>query len=196
MREKPNTRREKEETDTILASSAHFVGLPHGGKAQRHPEGPRYNFQYNHHTLDIFLDSPTPEEVQAFRTTPCRMGFWMDAPVLWIIFRLEGMEWADAPYTPYLVEPDGRTFPALENEESRCPLVMTMNDALDGTVQAIRFITMSPEMTRNIHQAVRSMLEQPGDLEHYYARVADTYRQYPSTADMVGNADMVEQLGS
>ena len=138
MREKPNTRREKEEeTDTILASSAHFVGLPHGGKAQRHPEGPRYNFQYNRHTLDIFLDSPTPEEVQAFRTTPCRMGFWMDAPVLWIIFRLEGMEWADAPYTPYLVEPEGRTFPALEDENSRCPLVMTMNDALDGTIQAI-----------------------------------------------------------
>ena len=196
MREKPNTRREKEETDTILASSAHFVGLPHGGKAQRHPEGPRYNFQYNRHTLDIFLDNPTPEEVQAFRTTPCRMGFWMDAPVLWIIFRLEGMKWADAPYTPYLVEPEGRTFPALEDENSRCPLVMTMNDALDGTVQAIRLITMSPEMTRNVHQAVRAMLEKPGDLERYYARVAETYRQYPSTADMVGNANMVEQLGS
>ena len=120
----------------------------------------------------------------------------MDAPVLWIIFRFEGMEWSDAPYTPYLVEPEGRTFPALEDENSRCPLVMTMNDALDGTVRAIQLITMSSEMTRRVHQAARSMLEQHQDLDRYHARIAEVYQQHRSTADMVGNANMVEQLGS
>ena len=196
MEEARSTSERKNTTDAVLASSGHFVGLPHGGTAERHTEGPRYNFRYSRHTLDIFLDSPTPDEVRIFRTAPCRMGIWQDEPVLWVIFRLDGMEWADAPYTPYLVEPEGRTFPTLEDENSRCPLVMTMNDALDGTVRAIRLITMSPEMTRRVHQAARSMLEQPGDLERYHARVAETYQQYPSTADMVGNADMVEQLGS
>ena len=172
------------------------VGKPNGGRPRKMPQGPVYNFRHSQHTLDLYLDTPTQDEVSAFRDNPIHLGFWLDCPVLWIIFHIQGMEWADAPYTPHLVEPQARTFPDTSHPDTRATLVMTLNDARDSTVSAIRLITMSPGLTRALHAAVSELSQAPHNPAEYQAHIQRTYSEYPDTAGMTRNAAMTEQLGA
>ena len=180
------------------ATGATYIALgePWGGKKERHTEGPRYNFRHGRHTLDIFLDEPTGEEVRSFNQGPMQMGRWLVPPALWVIFHIEGMEWSDAPYSPHLVEPEGRTMRENSTESSRKPLmIMTLNDARDGATLAIRDITMSDEMGQQIEEAAKSLLQEPWDERAYNRRIAQVYREYLDTREMKHLARRIETLG-
>ena len=180
------------------ATGATYIALgePWGGKKERHTEGPRYNFRHGRHTLDIFLDEPTGEEVRSFNQGPMQMGRWLVPPALWVIFHIEGMEWSDAPYSPHLVEPEGRTMRENSTESSRKPLmIMTLNDARDGATLAIRDITMSAEMGQQIEEAAKSLLQKPWDERAYNRRIAQVYREYLDTREMKHLARRIETLG-
>ena len=171
------------------------VGRPIDGVEKTYGQGPTYNFRYGYHTLDIFLDDPTPEETQAFENGRIRFGYWRDRNVIWVIFLVDGMEWGDVPYTPHLVEPEGRIIPQLQGEEFRYPLSMTLIDSRNGIVRKLRMITMSPAMSRWIASETQEIMEQEDDEAERNRQVEETLSKFEDSESMVPMAQVMEYLG-
>ena len=179
-----------------LAYHVLAVGQPNGGQARPRRESTIYNLRSSQHALDIYLNAPTQEELSAFRDNDVQLGFWLNTPVLWIIFQIPGIGCFDAPYTPHLVDPKERTLPDTSNPQTRATLLMTLNDARDSIVRGIRFITMSPDLTRALQTAVLELSQTSHNQRAYDAQIKRTYRQYPDAASMIKKATMKEQLGA
>ena len=171
------------------------VGGPIDGTPAAHQEGYRYNFRSGHHQLDIFFDNPTPEETSQFQTGPVQWGLWHDQPVMWSLIRIGDLPWADAPYTPLLVEPQARDRPRRGGPSHRYHLLMTLCDTTQGSVTAIRSITMSPGISRKLADIVDHLLTNPGTLTEYEARLAQAYREYPESRLMLPLAQPIQRFG-
>ena len=130
-----------------------------------------------------------------FQKGPVQWGLWHDHPVMWSLIRIGNLPWADAPYTPLLVDPQARETPRRGGSTHRYNLLMTLCDTSQGTVTSMRSITMSPGISRRLADIVDHLLTNPGTLIEYQARLADTYRQYPESSLMLPLAQPVQFFG-
>ena len=172
------------------------LGQPYEGIPGPREEGVRYNFRYGYHTLSAFFNRPTPEEQRLYQEAPVKIGFWKDGPVMWAVFHIEGLGWHDAPYTPHLVEPEGRIVPELKTSDSRYPVTMLLGDAEDGVIVSLRVATLSPETSRLTAEITKELIAEPYDPEEYRNRIHATYRRYPESALMKDLPPRMEQLGA
>ena len=171
-----------------------IVGRPYRGVAKRRDEGPYYTLAYGRHELAIFLDRPTTEEVTAFHEGAVTFGYWWDPPVLWALFRIDGMAWSDAPYTIHKVDPDGRAVPPPDNGLSPA-VTMLMCEAADGLVRGIRIASMSQTIAAGIHSAARNQLATPYDAVEYEKAVQRRYAETGDSEAMTKHADRMGRLG-
>ena len=185
-----HTSEENMEYGTVLS-----LGQPYEGQPGPRGEGTTYTFRYESHQLTVFLDRPSVREIEAFSNGPVRFGFWETPPVLWVIFQVQGMEWSDAPYTPYLVEPEGRTLPELETPDTRYLVTMTLADATDGRVVGLRAATMSAGMSRELREAVGRQMDRPEIPGEFDRMIQKIYRQHPGSFSMKDMARRMETLG-
>ena len=105
------------------------------------------------------------------------------------------LPWADAPYTPLLVDPQARETPRRGGPNHRYHLLMTLCDTGQGTVTGMRSITMSPGISRKLADIVDRLLTDPGTLTEYQAKLADAYRQYPESSLMLPLAQPIQSFG-
>lgn len=187
--------RQQQAADAGEECTLNTVGQPYEGKPGPREPGPRYNFRHGFHTLTVFLENPTDQEVELYRNSPITLGFWADGPIIWAVFHLDGLGWQDAPYTPHLVEPEGRILPQLLDENSRYPLTVTLADSRDGTVQVIRVVTLSPELSRQVREETEGLLPQPHDQREYEEGIQRIYLKYASSDDMRGLPPRLDLLG-
>lgn len=102
---------------------------------------------------------------------------------------------ADAPFTPHLVVPEARHFPKLAAAESRYPMTVIMADANTGTIQSLRYSTLSPGLSRQLQEATATLLHQPFSNEEYEEAVQRMYRQYPDPGAMLRLPPVIDLLG-
>ena len=175
---------------------AHILGQPYEGKAGPRQPHNMLTWDCGNLNLVLFISSPSELEIQAFRTLPAKVGLHLEPPVLWLLFDIPAVHVADAPFTPHLVAPEARHFPDLATTESRYPMTVVMADANTGTIQSLRYSTLSPSLSRQLQEATATLLHQPFSNEEYQEAVQRMYHQYPDPGAMLRLPPVIDLLGA
>jgi hypothetical protein len=130
--------------------------------------------------LHLIFDKLTQAEVEAVRSGPARFGVYQFKQVLFFLYRFDpAIPWSDTPYHIALERPHREVNLQLLTEQSRALLTIYLISAEDGIVQVIRALTLNPETTRALWQAV--LLQDPDKLpEHYDNDIEQAYAQLNS----------------
>jgi hypothetical protein len=148
-----------------------------------------YQWRGGAHELILFLESPTPREVEQVRQGPSEFALFCSQPVLICCYRFGSMPWSDSPYTIHLVPAAERLAPSdLPTPLSRDLLHVILVAAETGIIRALRAVTFSPEFTAILRQQIRAQAAQPWGPARYDAGLADLYRRYPTTERFVAAA--------
>lgn len=176
--------------------SAEILGLPYRGKPGPRQPHNRFNWECGILEYVVFIEDPTPEEVQGFQQIPAQLGFHHDPPVIWAVLNIPGIHLADAPFTPHLVDPSARYFPTLHTADTRYPVTVIMADARDGAVRAIRCATISPAASQRLLEATLALLSTPFDTAAYERAIQETYARCPGPQDLLHLCQTLDELGS
>lgn len=166
------------------------VGKPYRG-AFPPQDSFQYNFRGGQHELVAFVSRPTMVESQELRKGTVQFALLTEGDLIVLCIRFGSMPWSDAVYSIHLVPPDeaGLPDPGDEGGEKRALLTVIGVDRGSRNVLALRAVTFSAEFTAALHEAIRAQASRPfpGDAE-YSRQIADLYRRYPRSADMVRDA--------
>jgi hypothetical protein len=169
------------------------VGEPFEPGKTHYPECAKFDFTPSGPALFIFLVSPAPEEVEAIRSGPFRVGFFESAiiedgrhkgTIIFLLFKFGDLPWLDAPFSIHLAQ---CKTPAEIEEGLGYGLNIFLIDANTGILRVMRLVGLGTEWSRRFRQA---MLEQDGagfDPEAYDAEIRRMYRMY-------GTRDLVEMV--
>ena len=172
-----------------------ITGKPYPGPGSDGRPGSIYNCRYGQHQLTVFHDELTPSLLDEIARNPVQLGLWLQGPVLWILFKMAGIPWQEAPFTPLLVEPEGRRFEPLQNGDTRYGIVIILVDTESNLVRSLRLATMSNRMSQHFLDCAQEQLRKPQSNEFYLRTIEQTYRDYPDADGMTANAWMIETLG-
>lgn len=144
----------------------------------------------------MFLGGLTSKEKSALKKGSAEFGLHVtgDGDIFFLYrFDTYTIPWSDAPYTVQLVKPENRSLPpALENEAERYSLMLTVVNADTGILEVLRMLTLSPEFSRTLYNAVQyqhsNAYAARWSENGYNARIRSTYARYPQSADMVRDA--------
>lgn len=168
------------------------VGAPYVAGRRSWPDGTSlFNVSHGGYQLVCFLAHPSAREIRQYRSpTPCRFGLAGHGPVLFLLYQFGELPWSDSPYTVHLLPPDQRQVPDTAGlVEPHALLTVTLVDAATGLVRVLRAVTFTPSFTAALHLAIREQAAQlwPGPAA-YDAALAEVYRRYPTSADLLATA--------
>ena len=175
---------------------AYQVGQPYNPRVRQWPEGANYNFRGGQHELLLLFPHPSAAEIRGAKTGQCEFAMLKSADsLLFFLYRFAGVPWSDAPYSWWRVPVDQRIIPvATESPELRALLQIILIDAETGIIRAIRGVTLSPDFTLALHDAIRVQASTPaGD---YDQQIAAAYRRWPDTEAMLREAVSQTKGGS
>lgn len=154
------------------------------------PERIIYQYRANNHELLLFLNTPTAEEVADIARGDAELTLTVLPPALVFCCRFGGMPWSDSPYTWHLVDPVERTVPGEPaTAKTRALMNIVLVDAETGVICALRALTLSPEFTRVLTNAIRAQSAAPWNGTTVYDEHIDAiYRQYPTSESFVNAA--------
>lgn len=154
------------------------------------PAGSEFAFGPAGHELTIFHPSIEAGLVEDVRRGPAEFALIVEAPVIVLAFRFgEAGGWYEAPYCWHLQPEFRRIVPAaVEADEARALLWITLVGADDGLIHAQRGMTLSPPFTRALHDAIRSQAMSRFDPNQCTEAISRLYRDRPDTFDRLRGA--------
>jgi hypothetical protein len=161
------------------------VGRPFPTAVPRVDAGAFYRYADGDHSLTLLMARPTPVEVEAVWKGQTRFALVVDGPALFFCYRFVPMPWSDAPYNIHLEAPEDRTPPNLAEltDETRTLLHIHLVDTESGILRALRALTLGPDFTRALFEAIRDQAAAPIPGRKAYMRhVAEVQRRFPSEA--------------
>lgn len=166
------------------------VGEPYIAGRTSWPEAVEYNYRAGAHELRMFFDSPRAPTINSVRAGAADFALVVEPPVIFLLYRFApAIAWSDAPYSCHLVPEDQRTLPDAEGPQTRALLHVVLVDAGTGLIRALRLVTFSPAYTRALHDAIREQASSPWlSGPTYDAALADIYRRYPTSAELLKHA--------
>lgn len=156
------------------------------------PEVSEFNFYDGGYELMLRVSSPTRKEVRGVKQSACEFALVPHNDVLFFLFHFRGgLPWSDAPYSWHLTKLAGReAMPVMtEGPETRALLQVVLLDAPTGIVKVLRAVSLSPEFTMALHDAIRRQASAPwpGSAE-YNSMIQEAYRKWPTTEAMLAAA--------
>lgn len=144
------------------------------------PEGAWYGFGPEGHELTLFEPRITPGLVDDVRSGPTEFALVVDGPVLHFSHRFgaDGA-WGDVPFVWNLQHPEQRVVPAKAPPGRRALLWVSLVGAGDGLIHAQRGVTLSPEFTRALHDAIRDQAHAPFDPLECVLAFSEVLREFP-----------------
>ncbi|MGV8847002.1 hypothetical protein [Tessaracoccus sp.] len=134
--------------------------------------------------LTITMSSPTPAEVQQFRTGKARFG-WVDSEhVGMLCLQLGLLPWADAPFTPHLCRTPPSP-PAAYRTGRQQIVTLVLVDGATGIIHAMRGVSWPSRFVDAVGATVTRMLASPPSLVSHDAAIATLYARYPRPVDLV-----------
>lgn len=146
----------------------------------RYDEMPEYNYRSGIHRLIIAMRNLTPEEIEAVQHASVKLAFTVIGDVLIFQYRFGSvLPWSDATFTWHKVPVAEQVRPPALSGEQRSLLEIFLVDAATGVIQAIRVVSMSPTMSRRLHEAITRQADAPlpADYDEQARRV---FAQYTS----------------
>lgn len=172
------------------------VGQPYIPGQVRYLEAQELSVSSSGVEFRMFLGGLTSKEKSALKKGSAEFGLHVtgDGDIFFLYrFDTYTIPWSDAPYTALLVKPENRSLPpALENDAQRYSLMLAVINADTGIVEVLRMLTLSPEFSRALYDAVlfqhseayASRWSESG----YNARLRAAYARYPQSERMVREA--------
>lgn len=151
----------------------------------RYDEMPEYNYRSGIHRLIIAMRNLTPAEVEAVRHADVKLAFTVIGDVLIFQYRFGAvLPWSDAAYTWHKVPPAEQIRPPALTGEQRVLLEIILVEATTGIIHALRVVSMSPTMSRRLHEAINRQADAPfpasGLLSTYDAQQQRIFARYTS----------------
>jgi hypothetical protein len=167
------------------------VGKLYNPNKQRWLEASQYSFRGGQHELVLFFSNPTPQEVEAVRRGTAEFALDVELPLIVLCYRFcDGIPWSDAPYTYHVLSEHERGLPPeTDGSTIRALLLVFLVDAETGILLAMRQVTLSPEFTTRLHEAIREQALLPWDRAEYDRALAELYRTR-STSVLVKTASV------
>jgi hypothetical protein len=170
------------------------VGKLYNPTRRSWPELVHYDYREAGHELAIFWNAPSRREIQAVSKEPIEFGLLIEPPALFFHsqFSLMGapISTANSPYQWWLNRPEDRRLPNPEpTEDERILLSIVLIDAETGILKVIRAVSLSPEFSALLHQAIREQAAAPFvGAEAYGAHLQQVYARYPTPESMLARA--------
>ncbi len=160
---------------------AYEVGKPYSANRQQWPEFGEYNFRGGEHELRLFWDRPSTQEIADVARGRAEFGLFVEDDLIIFLYRFGHGEWSDAPFSIHMVPASECVLPQPLTGEQRIALNVVLVSANDGIVQALRFVSLSPEFSQRLHTAITAQAAMPFDQAAYDARLARIYKLNSST---------------
>jgi hypothetical protein len=163
------------------------------------PEVSEFNY-FDGGTAELMLrlTHPSAATIQSIRHGPATFALAPIGDVLFFLYAFSpALPWSAAPFSWHLVHPDRRQSPPTQIDEPEGQLLqIVLVDAASGIVEALRVITLTPDFTRALYDAIRRQVTRqfPGRTG-YDAQLAEAYREYPTTADLLNEATASMESG-
>ena len=160
--------------------SIYEVGKPYSPTKKHWPEGVDYNFRAGRHELRLFMRTPNRQELTDTETGEARFALTVEKDIIYFCYRFGLGDWGDCGFSIHLVPKDERILPEPPaTEYERALLSVLLIDAETGIVKVIRAVSLSPQFTRKLHQAIRDQASRPFPAD-YDRQGEEVYRRYTS----------------
>lgn len=169
------------------------VGKPYHVDRKVWPECAQLHWMDGELEVVLFFNQPSRHEVEAVRKGKSEFALYDRDGLVVLLYHFDGhratVQWSDASYQWHLVPLDRRVPPPpaeVLTAETRVKLYITLVNAQDGLIEALRIQSLSPELTRAIFDAIRRQMDIPWNGRPVYDQaIAALYRKYPDSATML-----------
>ena len=146
----------------------------------RFDEMPEYNYRSGVHRLIIAMRNLTAKEIEAVKSATVKLAFTVIGDVIVFQYRFGTvLPWSDATYTWHKVSAAEQIRPRALTGEQRMMLEIILVEATTGIIQALRVVTMSPTMSRRLHEAINRQADAPFPTD-YDAQLQRLFANYTS----------------
>lgn len=148
------------------------------------PEAGEYNYRAGAHELRLFYSRLKETDIKAITRRPCEFGVLSVGPALFFLYKFsDDSQWSDAPYSWHMVraaQPEEETEPPALQENERVLLSIVLVAAETGIIAGLRMVSLSINVSRALHAAIRAQIAEPFDQSVYEQTLADVYRRQTS----------------
>ena len=135
--------------------------------------------------------SVSPGEIEAFLNGPASFALFAEQNVLFFLFKIDGfLDWSDLAFTIHLSGDE-----TIEEDYAYLPFNLVLVEPDTKIVKGLRMVTVSPDFRLRLTEFIRQQAEESFDTLAYYRKIGSLYDQYPTTADLLNNAVIIEQGG-
>jgi hypothetical protein len=166
------------------------VGKPFPDCPAPCPDGAEFIVWDTGPQLHLRFAKPSKREIHVVESGPCEFGLFVDGPAIFFLYRFGSLLEGDAPYSWHLEASERAPDPVIfTSAAQRDMLTVFLYDARDAIVHAIGYVSLSPEFSRALAQAMltQSAAAWPGR-DEYLQHLAGLYRRYPSRGDLFAEA--------
>lgn len=165
---------------------AYRVGEPLLRGRRNWPAGAQYHYAASGHELTLFHPAINETLIQDVKRGDAEFAVIVEHPVLLLAYRFgnTGSTWSDVPYCWHMQPPYARVVPPPEaSPESRALLWITLVGAQDGIIYAQRGMTLAPDFTQVLQQAIRAQALAGFHPHKCLQALHDLLVTHPTTAD-------------
>lgn len=150
---------------------------------RRWPAACQYAYGTNGHELTLFVRNISNRLIHDIRQEDAEFALIAKSPVVLLAFRFgQAIPWSDAPFCVHMHPARGRMIPPpVTSAETRALLWVTLVNADDGIIHAQRGITLAPEFTRVLHEAIREHAILPFSPDQCLRAISDLLLDYPDS---------------
>ncbi len=119
--------------------------------------------------LQIAMPNLIRSEARSIRNDPMKAGIIVEGPLILWVFQF-GTIILDCPFDARIIPEQARWLPDLENEHQRLGVDVHLVDTATMVLRGIRYVTLSPFLTRHFLMAVQHQLSDKRSIEPFLLR--------------------------
>jgi hypothetical protein len=137
---------------------AYRVGEPLQHGRSSWPVGAQYHHAVSGHELTIFYPEIDDDIIHDVKRGEAEFALIVEHPLLLLAYRFgKTRPWSEIPYSWHMQPARSRIVPSYEpSRETRALLWITLVGAEDGLIHAQRGLTLAPDFTRVLQNAIRA----------------------------------------
>lgn len=170
---------------------AYAVGQPYSPIRTRWAEGVEYNYRDGAHELRVFFNHVSEQDVD--RIVRGNAEFAVNASaspdIIFFLYHFgDAVPWSDAPYSWYMVPLDQRATLLVLPAGTGVLLSIVLVEAMNGIILGLRTVSLSPHVSRVLHEAITQQIARPFTQTVFDAELARVYATYPDSTDLLRGA--------
>jgi hypothetical protein len=166
------------------------VGEPFCRGYQTWPEGAQFACGRGGHELTLFCSDIDDDMVNEVRRGQAEFALIVQPSVIVLAYRFgRSIPWNDVPYSWHLQPECQRLIPEVDHSpEHRTLLWISLVGTEDGIIQAQRGMTLSPDFTHALNEAIRAQALRAFDPEECTSTISRIFLDYSTTVDRLALA--------